>query len=102
MRASAEASELGKQCFFQQDNYPKYTTHLVREWILYKVTKHLPSRQMLTSFNKCGMSQSGELENIMSQAKETKKDALTKEWTEVIPPITEVLVLSMLNDTKGP
>lgn len=39
LRQSAENLNLPSEFYFQQDNNPKHTSHVVREWLLYNVKK---------------------------------------------------------------
>lgn len=43
LKPAVEKLNLPRDYFFQQDNDPKHTSYIVREWLLYNVPKQLKS-----------------------------------------------------------
>lgn len=48
LRQSAENLNLPSEFYFQQDNNPKHTSHVVREWLLYNVKKTVKNPTAVT------------------------------------------------------
>ena len=98
MKKNATTLGLGNNWIFQQDQDPKHTAHVVREWLLYNVPKQLHSPPQSPDLNPIEhvwdyLEKSIRKHNISS--KESLKLALQTEWPKIPVPYTENLVLSM-------
>ncbi|GBP03423.1 Transposable element Tcb1 transposase [Eumeta japonica] len=98
LKASVDSLCLGNQWIFQQDNDPKHTAHVVRDWLLYYAPRQLNSPPQSPDLNP--------IEHIWDvldkkvrkydiSSRETLKTALIRAWSEITPDITENLVNSM-------
>lgn len=95
---SAEKLGLADGFVFQQDNDPKHTARIVKEWLLYKVKDKLPHPPQSPDLNP--------IENLwhildlnIRKHKVANKNELKKylqeEWSKISAEITAKLVLSM-------
>ena len=98
LRISAERLGLGNRWVFQQDNHPKHTAHVVREWILYNVPKQLhspPQSPDLNPIDHIWHEVERRVRKYRITNKQSLKDALSKAWAEIPVSVKENLVLSM-------
>lgn len=98
LKQSAEKLGLGRDWVFQQDNDPKHTAIVVKEWLLYNVPKQLHSPPQSPDMNPIEHLW-GELKRRIKKynikSKDDLKEALVKEWNNFTPAYTKKLVESM-------
>lgn len=98
VKASVNKLNLPSVYYFQQDNDPKHTAHIVKEWLLYNVPKQLNTPPQSPDLNP--------IENLWNELKirvnkhhpTNKKDLKLKileAWNEIPPEVTKKLVESM-------
>lgn len=95
---SIEKLNLGDQWIFQQDNDPKHTARIVKEWILYNVPKQLyspPQSPDLNAIEHLWDELERRIRKFEIKNKDSLKTALQQAWAEITPDVTENLVLSM-------
>lgn len=100
---SAEKLGLAGNYYFQQDNDPKHTAHIVREWILYNTPHTLKTPPQSPDLNPIehlwdALDKRIRTHDIGSKAQ--LKQALTEEWAKIGPELTTNLVTSMPNRLK--
>jgi transposase len=98
LKASVEKLGLEQSWIFQQDNDPKHTAIIVKEWLLYNVPKQLhspPQSPDLNPIEHIWDEVERKLRKYHISNKKTLKEALIKAWAEITPEITRNLVLSM-------
>lgn len=97
-KASVDSLDLGNQRIFQQDNDPKHTAHIIRDWLLYYAPRQLKTPPQSLDLNP--------IENIWDvleklvrkydiKSRESRKTGLVRAWKEITPDITENFVMSM-------
>ena len=89
---------LGAQWIFQQDNAPKLTAHIERDWLLYYAPRQLNSPPQSPDLNPIEhvwyvLDKKVRKYNISSR--ETLKAALIQAWLEITANITEHFARSM-------
>ncbi|GFW99113.1 transposable element Tcb2 transposase [Trichonephila clavipes] len=97
---SQSASKLGldRSFTFQQDNDPKHTARVVREWLLYNVRKQVKTPPQSPDLNPIEHLWDYFDRQIRKQEIKTKNDlkkALLEEWQKIPSSITQNLVKSV-------
>ncbi|GFX06422.1 transposable element Tc1 transposase [Trichonephila clavipes] len=98
LKESADKLGLGSNFIFQQDNDPKHTAFVVKEWLLYHCRNQLNTSPQSPDLNV--------IENLWSYleravqkhqitSKEQLKSVLQEEWLNIAPETTRHLVESM-------
>lgn len=98
LKPSVDSLGLGNQWIFQQDNDPKHTAHVVRDWLLYYAPKQLnspPQSPDLNPIEHIWDVLEKKVRKYNTTSRETLKTALIRAWAEITPDITENLVNSM-------
>ena len=95
---SVEKLGLGRSLTFQQDNDPKHTSKLVREWLLYHTPKQLPHPPQSPDLNPIEhlwehLDRQIRKHDISN--KEQLKTIILDEWSKISADITQNLVESM-------
>ena len=91
---------LGNNFVFQQDNDPKHTAKIVKEWLLYKTPKQLHSPPQSPDLNPIEHLWKEVDRRVREQSvtsKETLKKAIELAWSQITPETTKNLVMSMPN-----
>lgn len=98
LKQSAAKLCLGKSFIFQQDNDPKHTAHIIREYLIYNVAKQLHSPPQSPDLNPIEHLWD-ELERRIRKYpisnKNMLKNRLNEEWGNIGADITKKLVDSM-------
>lgn len=98
LKASVDTLNLGNSWIFQQDNDPKHTAHVVRDWLLYYAPRQLRSPPQSPDLNPIEHLWDI-LERLVRKkdisSRETLKNALLEAWKEIPSTTTENLVASM-------
>lgn len=81
LNQSAQKLGLSSGYWFQQDNDPKHTAHVVREWLLYNVPKQLKTPPQSPDMNP--------IENLWDEIKRRLKDTNTSNKNELKKKIKE-------------
>ncbi|GFT86577.1 transposable element Tcb2 transposase [Trichonephila clavipes] len=95
LKESADKLELGSNFIFQQDNNPKHTAFVVKEWLIYHRRNQLNTPPQSPDLNV--------IENLWSHleravqkhqitSKEQLKSVLQEEWLNIAPKTTRHLV----------
>ncbi|GFU71750.1 transposable element Tc1 transposase [Trichonephila clavipes] len=98
LKESADKLGLGSNFIFQQDNNPKHTAFVVKEWLIYHCRNQLNTPPQSPDLNV--------IENLWSHleravqkhqitSKEQLKSVLQEEWLNIAPETTRHLVESM-------
>ncbi|GFY02381.1 transposable element Tcb2 transposase [Trichonephila clavipes] len=98
LKESADKLGLGSNFIFQQDNDPKHTAFVVKEWLLYHCRNQLNTPPQFPDLNV--------IENLWPHleravqkhpitSKEQLKSVLQEEWPNIAPETTRHLVESM-------
>jgi len=98
LQPSVRILNLGEDWIFQQDQDPKHTAIVTREWLLYNVPKQLFSPPQSPDLNPIEHVWDYLDKKIRSHAitsKESLKNALMEEWRKIPQNYTEKLVDSM-------
>lgn len=98
VRSSATNLGLQQSWIFQQDNDPKHTAKVVKEWLLYNVPKqlnHPPQSPDLNPIENLWEEMKRKLRKRHIQNKATLKECLLEEWSNIEPSTTRRLVQSM-------
>lgn len=98
LQASVDILGLGPRWIFQQDNDPKHTALLVKEWLRFYAPRQLhspPQSPDLNPIEHVWDLMKRKLTSTSITSKESLKKALKQIWSEISPPETESLVLSM-------
>lgn len=98
LKDDAAKLQLGNQWIFQQDQDPKHTSHLVREWLLYNVPRQLHSPPQSPDLNPIEHVW-GYLKKQIQKRTVTTRDSLKRvlqeEWAKIPTTFTNTLVVSM-------
>ncbi|CAK9818687.1 Transposable element Tc1 transposase [Anthophora plagiata] len=98
LKKSAEKLGLGRDFYFQSDNDPKHTAHIVRMWVVYNVAHTLPTLAQSPDLNPIEHLWA-ELEIRLRKHHITNKNQLKQllleEWNNIQPEFTSKLVHSM-------
>ena len=98
LKQSAEELGLGSGYYFQQDNDPKHTAHILKLWLLYNVTNPLrtpPQSLDLNPIEHLWDSLEREIRQHSITSKSMLKDVLQEEWAQIASTETSWLVDSM-------
>lgn len=98
LKSSADMLGIGSNFMFYQDNDPKHTAHIVREWCLYNCPKVIKTAAQSPDLNP--------IENLWQildlairkrniSSREHLKTALAEEWAKISVEVTSKLVNSM-------
>lgn len=103
LKKSAEKLGLASDFYFQQDNDPKHTAHIVREWILYNTPHTLKTPPQSPDTNPIEhlwdvLDKRIRKHHVTSKAQ--LKQILADEWEKIQPEVTHKLVSSMPNRLK--
>lgn len=94
LQDSATMLGLSGAWYFQQDNDPRHTSHIVKEWLLYNVPKQLHSPPQSPDLNPIEHLWD-ELERRIRKKrysnKQELKDALEREWNRITAETTKIL-----------
>lgn len=98
LKESAAALSIGRDFIFQQDNDPKHTAMIIKEWLLYNVPKQLNSPPQSPDLNPIEHLWD-DLERRIRKHTITNKQALRnclqEEWSKIGTEVTQNLVDSM-------
>lgn len=103
VKNSAEKLNIGKGFYFQQDNDPKHTAHVVREWLLYNVPHRLntpPQSPDLNPIEHLWDDLEKRIRKHEIRNKQQLKAVLMDEWNKTSSEYTQKLVHSMPNRLK--
>lgn len=95
---SADKLGLSGNWIFQHDNDPKHTSHIVKEWLLYRTPKtldHPPQSPDLNPIEHLWEHLDRKIRQRSISNKDDLKRALIEEWNNISPDITKNLVKSM-------
>lgn len=95
---SVEKLGLPRVWTFQQDNDPKHTSYLAREWLLYKTPKqldHPPQSPDLNPIENLWNYLDQKIRQRKITSKQTLKEALKEEWEKIPEDYTKKIVESM-------
>lgn len=98
MKSSAELLGINNHFKFYQDNDPKHTAHIVREWLLYnapKVMKTPPQSPDMNPIENLWQILDVAIRKRQITNKTQLKTALIEEWANISTDITEKLIGSM-------
>lgn len=98
LQPSVDMLGLGQSWIFQQDNDPKHTAIIVRDWLLYHAPRQLkspPQSPDLNPIEHVWDVLKRKIAHVDVPNKQKLKDALQKCWSEITPDVTENLVASM-------
>lgn len=98
LEESAGNLGLAGDYYFQQDNDPKHTSHLMREWLLYHVPHQLktpPQSPDLNPIENLWEHLDRQIRKHNIQNKNQLKAILREEWQNISSDITENLVNSI-------
>lgn len=100
LKSSAEKMGLGNTFTFYQDNDPKPTSYLVKEWLLYncpKLMKLPPQSPDLNIIENLWAKLETEIRKHNISNKEDLQNALREEWSKITPEYIRHLVESIPN-----
>ncbi|GFY44795.1 transposable element Tcb2 transposase [Trichonephila inaurata madagascariensis] len=100
LHPSVQKLGLGSNFVFQQDNDPKHTAKIVKEWLLYRTPKQLHSPPQSPNLNPIEHLWEEVDRRVRQQAitsKETLRKAIEHAWAQISPEKTRILVMSMPN-----
>lgn len=95
---SVEMLDLGEGAIFLQDNDPKHSSKVVKEWLLYNVKhklEHPPQSPDLNVIEHLWDVLKRNLRKRKITSTAGLKEALMEEWSKITPEITKKLALSM-------
>lgn len=95
---------LDRSFVFQQDNDPKHTSHVVREWLLYNAKNQLKTPPQSPDMNVIEHLWEHLERQIRKHDIKTKDDlkrVLQEEWYKISPNVTQSLVNSMPSRMKA-
>lgn len=98
LHASAEKFGISGSFIFQQDNDPKHTAFMVKEWLLYNCPKQLHTPPQSPDMNPIEHLWAELKKRIKTRIVKNKKDlaeVLKDEWNRIEPEVTKKLVESM-------
>lgn len=98
LRPSVEKLSLDRSWVFQQDNDPKHTAKVVKEWMLYHVPKqldHPPQSPDLNPIEHLWEHLDRQIRKKTITSKDMLKAAISEEWQKIAPEVTANLVNSM-------
>lgn len=104
LKQSVRKLGMGNDWIFQQDQDPKHTAGVVKEWLLYNTPRQLHSPSQSSDLNP--------IENLWDEldrsirkrqikSKDDLKKALLEEWQKIPRTVTEGLVYSMPNRMRA-
>ena len=97
---SVQKLGLQQNWIFQQDNDPKHTSKIVKEWLLYKTPKtldHPPQSPDLNPIEHLWEHLDHKIWQRQISSKDVLKAVIYDEWNKITPKITKKLVTSMSN-----
>ncbi|GFW26886.1 transposable element Tcb1 transposase [Trichonephila clavipes] len=100
LQSSAQKLGLGASFVFQQDNDPKHTANLTREWLLYNSPHQLktpPQSSDINSIENLWHKLDVEVRKHKISCKDKLKRILLQEWHKILNSTTKTLVFSMRN-----
>ncbi|GFW56349.1 transposable element Tcb1 transposase [Trichonephila clavipes] len=100
LQSSAQKLGLGTSFVFQQDNDPKHTANLTREWLLYNSPRQLktpPQSPDINPIENLWHKLDVEVRKHKISFKDELKRVLLQEWHKIPNSTTKTLVLSMRN-----
>lgn len=95
---SVDKLMLPRSWIFQQDNDPKHTSRLVKEWLLYRTPKqldHPPQSPDLNPIEHLWEHLDRQVRKRTISSRESLKTALLEEWEKITADTTSTLVESM-------
>lgn len=98
LKPSVEKLRLDRGWIFQQDNDPKHTSKIVKEWLLYHTPKqldHPPQSPDLNPIEHLWEHLDREIRKKEIRSKDSLKSAILEEWQKISREVTENLVNSM-------
>lgn len=98
LQPSVQKLGLPRVYYFQQDNDPKHTSYVVREWLLYNVPKQLktpPQSPDLNPIEHLWCEVKNRLKNVNPTNKKDLKSAIQNIWENIPSSVTKKLVESM-------
>lgn len=104
LHESAENLGIGESFVFQQDNDPKHTALIVKEWLIYKVKNQLktpPQSPDINPIEHLWDHLDRQIRKHQIRNREDLKNALLEEWEKIPPSVTTNLVSSMQNRLKA-
>lgn len=104
LKQSAEKLGIGETFHFYQDNDPKHTAGIVREWLLYncpRVIKTPPQSPDLNIIENLWHKLELEIRKHQISNKNDLKRVLLEEWEKISPEYTKKLVESIPNRFKS-
>lgn len=93
-----ESLDVGPRWIFQQDNDPKHTAKIVKEWLLYYAPRQLyapPQSPDLNPIEHVWEILKRKVGKVHTSSKDSLKNALKQSWAEITPDVTNNLIQSM-------
>lgn len=98
LKSSVEKLRLDRCWIFQQDNDPKHTSKIVKEWLLYHTPKqldHPPQSPDLNPIEHLWEHLDRKIRMKEIRSKDSLKSVIMEEWNKISREVTENLVNSM-------
>lgn len=98
LNPSVQKLELDGRYLFQQDNDPKHTARLVREWMIHNVRQQLhtpPQSPDINPIEHLWEELKRRVRKHQVRNKEELKNRIREEWENIPPEVTRKLVLSL-------
>lgn len=98
LKSSAARLGMPRVYYFQQDNDPKHTAHIVRDWLLYNAPRQLktpPQSPDINPIENLWWILKQRMKGRASTSKAIFKEQLLEEWDKIGSEVTNKLILSM-------
>lgn len=98
LKKSAESLGLGNSYYFQQDNDPKHTAYIVRQWLIFNVPhllKTAPQSPDLNPIEHLWEELEKRIRKVNITSKAQLQRVISEEWKKIGEEVTKKLVFSM-------